>query len=313
MNQEKILKFIKKNDMLKISALERQAGLPSNSLHKALNGNYSFKQEYVERLADVLSKFGLEDESDAKIISIINNKGGVGKTTTACNLGKALELRGKKVLLVDLDPQGNLSQYLGCTNPQPEFVDLVLGKTDDWEKILHKHSENLHLLPSTINLDAATLELQKQTIGGYKRIKNVIGPIAENYDFVLIDCPPSLSILTAGSLVASTDIIIPLDAEPFSMNGISNMFNLINDVRDLNPNIQILGFLFTSIKPKTVLHRDFMKSLRDQVTNYNVFDTFIHDSIAIAESTGAQKDIFDYAPDSKGADDYLNLAIEILD
>lgn len=312
MNTDKLIAFIRNNKMLKISEIERQAGIPNSSLSKAVGGFQPLKKDYIAKVEAVLEKFGLYDEAETRVISIINNKGGVGKTTTACNLGKALALKGKKVLVIDMDPQGNLSQYMDCVDPEVELVDILLERLKDYNEAIVNYSDNMDLIPSSIDLDRATLELQKQPLGGYKKLDNALKPIVGDYDYVLIDCPPSLSILTAASLVAATDVLIPINPAQFSISGITNIMDLVEDAKTLNPQLSVLGFVFTSAKPNTVIHRDIMQDFRNNIKGEKVFDAIIHHTIAFEESTNVRLNIFDYAPNSKGADDYMSLAEEIL-
>ncbi|ANQ52913.1 AAA family ATPase (plasmid) [Flammeovirga sp. MY04] len=278
MTQKDILDFLRENDMFKVSVVEKKAGIPTRSLYKALNGEQNLKPEYIEKLIKVLTPMGLNLKEKFKVVSIINNKGGVAKTTTACNLGAALSRLGKKVLLVDADPQGNLTQHLGYKNPQvfegKELSDIIENKCDVNIAIL-KYQDNLHLIPSTTNLDFTNKNLNRNSgPSSYKLVKRLlIDKLEADYDYIFFDLSPSFALITNDAcLIASNRAIIPVDASEFAFRGIQNVINHIDDYKEENASLDILGFLFTK-SGRTKDMNNYKKALRD--TNYRVFDTEI--------------------------------------
>lgn len=328
MDQDTIIKFLRKNDVMKISSVERNAGVPQNSLQKAMkDDSIKLKQDHVDKIANYLMKYGLASLGECKIISIVNNKGGVGKTVTTANLGKALSILKQKVLVVDLDPQGNLSQHFNVrlTDDDLELVDLLLDKEIKGKKVpikdvIHNLDKNLDLLPSTILLDQATLTLQASPLAGFKKLDQVLSMIASDYDYILIDCMPSLGILTGGAITASTEVIIPLNPDGFSANGINNVLNLIESVQPFNNRLSVKGFVVTKKQGTTLISKQYDEQFRESLTpHYKVFDTVIRMNTHLSEAASIGMDIFSYYEENKkdirkmsGKDDYMNLAIELM-
>ncbi|MEH0152919.1 ParA family protein [Limibacter armeniacum] len=307
-----VIDFLKKNPALSLSALEKAADLPSSLLSKVLNGNRVLKLDHIERLAPVLARYGYKEITGGRVISVANNKGGVGKTTTACNLGKALSMLGKKVLLLDMDPQGNLSQGLGIEHPEVQLLNSIMQEDNlPIEEVILEIEENLHICPSDLRLDKATLELQQKPISGFKRLREVISTVRNQYDYIVIDCPPSLGMLTGTSLVASNSVLLTVQPEPYSVTGLENMFNLLEDARDLNPDLQVEGILFTLVNKKTVVHKHYMDDLKDTLSHVRVFDSMIRNNISVVEAVAAKMDIFSYDNRANAAEDYMELAKEI--
>lgn len=241
------------------------------------------------------------------VISVVNHKGGVGKTTTALNLGKALALEGKKVLLIDLDPQANLSQASGVENAE-ESIYKALCESKDLP-IVHL-DEKLHIIPAEVDLVEAEVRLQAD-VNGYFRLRSLLKNILPKYDFILIDCPPSLGILTLNALIASQKAIVIVQAEYLAVKGLQTIFDLITKLREnLNPSIEILGMLLTQLN-----HTIFRKEIAETVRNIyeeKVFETGIRQNITLAEATSAGQDVFSFDKNSAGAKDYKALALEIL-
>ncbi|KXX66770.1 MULTISPECIES: ParA family protein [Flammeovirga] len=327
MTQKDILDFIKDNDMLKVSVVEKKAGIPTRSLHKALNGEQNLKAEYIEKLTQVLTPLGLKLKDKFKVISIINNKGGVAKTTTACNLGAALSRLGKKVLLIDADPQGNLTQHLGYKDPQfyegKELSDIIEGKCDVNNAII-QYQENLHIIPSTTNLDFTNKTLNRNSgPSSYKLVKRyVIEKIEGEYDYIFFDLSPSFALITNDScLIASNRALIPVDASEFAFRGINNVLSHINDYKEENPNLEVLGFLFTKTGRTKDMHK-YKEALRS--THYRVFETEIAvRDMAYNKGPLIGKDIFSLFEDEslkkqekegikKAMDEHTYLAQEII-
>ncbi|AZQ63902.1 MULTISPECIES: ParA family protein [Flammeovirga] len=328
MTQKDILDFLRENEMLKVSVVEKKAGIPTRSLYKALNGEQNLKPEYIEKLIQVLTPLGLKLKDKFKVISIINNKGGVAKTTTACNLGAGLSRLGKKVLLIDADPQGNLTQHLGYKDAQffegKELSDIIEGKCDVNDSIL-QYQENLHIIPSTTNLDFTNKTLNRNSgPSSYKLVRrNVIDKLENEYDYIFFDLSPSFALISNDAcLIASNRALIPVDASEFAFRGINNVLSHINDYKEENPNLEVLGFLFTKTGRTKDMNK-YKEALRS--TNYRVFDTEIAvRDMAYNKGPLFGKDIFTLFEDEslkkqekdgikKAMDEHVSLAKEIIE
>ncbi len=250
----------------------------------------------------------------AKIISLVNQKGGVGKTTSAINLATYLAEAGKFVLLVDLDPQGNASSGLGIDIrkvPKSLYHSLILGEHPS--KIIFKTETLGHdLIPSSQDLAGAGIELIHLDNREF-RLYNVLREIRTNYDYIIIDSPPSLGLLTINGLVASDEIIIPVQTEYFALEGLSQLLNTINLVKqNLQPDLKIMGALLTMYDKRNRLSRQVIKEVQDHFPGH-VFDSIIPRSVRLAEAPGFGKSILSFDSLSKGARAYKNLAREIIE
>ncbi|WP_337045228.1 ParA family protein [Emticicia sp. 17c] len=306
---EKALKFLKQKSALNLSQIEKESGLPSRTLHKAVSGTLKLNEKHCQLLEPVLREYGYADIlfSKAKILSIVNHKGGVGKTTTTINLGKALALSGFKVLLVDFDSQGNTSQCCGVHNPEVQVIDAMLGKE---ELAIQMLEDNLYLAPSNIKMAYRELELIN-SIGNEKRLKNRLQKVSDQFDFIIIDCPPALNIFTTNALVASDICIIPLQPEVSALYGVDSLFNRIYEVREeSNPSLIVKGILFTMVTENTLVHRQIIDYVKKEYKHIPIFNVFIERTTIIQQSQVAQKDIFTYAPKSSAAQQYTELAKE---
>lgn len=309
LSHEKVILFIKRNPALSISILEKEAGLPSSTLSKALSGDRVLNQKHLAALYPILNKYGYNEtqHKKAKVVSIVNHKGGVGKTTTTINLGKALTKLGFKVLLIDMDSQGNLSQSLGVDNPEKQIVHALL-KNEDLPVI--SIAENYDLSPSDLELAYADLELV-QAVGGVNQLKNKINPLKDLYDYILIDCPPALNIFTNSALVASNSCLVTLQPEVSAMKGVNNLFERITQVRErINPELIVEGVVLTMVDKRLKVHRDMIEYVHQTLNNFKIYTTEIRINVSIKESQIAQITIFDYDSNSNGAVDYLKLAKE---
>lgn len=239
-------------------------------------------------------------------IAIVNNKGGVSKTTTAVNLGAGLSRKGKKVLLVDLDGQANLSQSLGVTANGVDIYKVFKGEAEVLPK---RVSENLHVMPASELL--ADLELELVTEFERERfLKNALEEVDDDYDFAIIDCGPSKGLLTINALTACNDIIIPLQSEYLALQGVRSLTDLVFRVKkSLNPKVRILGVLISMFDKRKILNKSVAAEISQ---HYPVFDTIIRENVSLAEAPTAKNHIFNYAPKSMGAQDYENLTTEIL-
>ncbi len=249
-----------------------------------------------------------------RIISIVNQKGGVGKTTTAINLLDYLSQRNKKVLLVDLDPQANATSGLGLG---PEKVSLsvyeiLTGQAHPRQAIIEIKNQTFHLIPSSVDLAGGVIELVNQENREF-RLLNVLEKIKEEYEYIVIDCPPSLNLLTVNGLVASKEVLIPVQAEYYALEGLGQLLNTINLIKlDLNPDLKILGAVVTMYEQRRRLAQEVWLELYRHFPG-RIFRSVIPRSVALAEAPSFGKSIFDYAPRSKGAKAYSRLAKEILE
>ncbi len=245
----------------------------------------------------------------AHIISMANHKGGVGKTSSVQNIGAGLARAGQRVLLIDFDPQANLSDGFGYRDLEFGIFEAMLGEID---VPVVKLQENLSLIPSHIGLAGAEMYFSTYTARERILIKTVIDKVEKDFDFILIDCPPSLGLLTINAFTASNEIFIPLDAEYFSMRGLDNLQELINRVKeDLNPSLDITGVFFTKFDNRMVIKSNVEKVIRGQFGE-KVFQTHIRNNIAIAEAQAQGGDVFSYNPRCNGAQDYDKLTKEVL-
>lgn len=250
----------------------------------------------------------------AKIISLVNQKGGVGKTTTAINLATYLASAGKFVLLVDLDPQGNASSGLGIDIrkvPKSLYHSMILG--DHPSTIIYKTETLGHdVIPASQDLAGAGIELVHMDNREF-RLYNVLREIRTNYDYIIIDSPPSLGLLTINGLVASDEVVIPVQTEYFALEGLSQLLNTIELVRDnLQPNLKVMGAILTMYDKRNRLSRQVIKEVQDHFPG-RVFDSVIPRSVRLAEAPGFGKSILSFDAFSKGARAYKNLAREIIE
>ena len=245
-----------------------------------------------------------------KIISLANHKGGVGKTCSAVNLGAGLSKQSKHVLLIDLDPQANLSLSLGIKDSEKTIYGALVGSYPLSEAVIHLEKK-LDVIPSTLDLSGAELELASET-GRELILKELLQPIADQYEYILIDCPPSLGLLTLNALTASHEILIPLQAEFLATQGLAKLNEVIEKIRKkLNPSLKIGGVFLTQYDHRKILNRDVAETIENYFKD-RAFKTKIRDNIALGEAPSSGKDIFRYSPKSKGAADYLSLTKEIL-
>ncbi len=249
------------------------------------------------------------------IVSIAIQKGGSGKTTTALNLGAILQRLGKKVLLIDLDPQANLTQALGLIEaPEPNIYHLLKGLAQGQEVQIESAIltvNELDLLPSSLDLASAEMELVS-IFGREKLLQQLLKPISGNYDFVLIDCPPALGMLTVNAVTASDYVLMPLQAEFLPLKGVESFMKSFDQIKgQLNPEIEVLGYLLTKFDHRKNMNRRVLSDLQETYKN-KVFSTRIRSNIALAQAQEQGTDIFRFDPRSHGAQDYSELGLEFL-
>ena len=249
----------------------------------------------------------------SRTIAIANQKGGVGKTTTAINLGASLAAADLRVLIVDLDPQGNCTSGLGMdkNSLQASAYHVLTEGADPLSAICSTDLDSLHLLPANRELTGATLELLEVKRREF-RLDLALEPLRERYDFILIDCPPTLGILTVNALVAADSLLIPIQCEYFALEGLSDLMGTLDRVQQsLNPKLRIEGVLLTMYDERLNLSAQIRQSVRGHLGD-QVFRIIIPRNVRLAESPSFGKPILLYAVRSKGADSYLQLAREIL-
>ena len=244
----------------------------------------------------------------SKVITISNHKGGVGKTTSAINIGAGLNRLGKRVLLIDLDPQANLSQSLGIIDPEQTIYGAIRGeyKVKPVEVV-----KDLHVIPSTLDLSGAEIELSGEA-GREYILSEVIEPFKASYDYIIIDSPPSLGLLTINALTASQEVLIPLQAQYLALQGLTKLVEVIDKIqRRLNKTLELGGVFITQYDSRKILNRNVVATI-DNHYKEKVFNTKIRDNVALAEAPTQGLDIFRYQPNSNGAEDYTSLCSEIL-
>jgi chromosome partitioning protein len=249
----------------------------------------------------------------SKTIAIANQKGGVGKTTTAINLSASLASTGKRILLIDIDPQGNATNGFGFEQNKLEKTtyEVLIGKEEIEDAILQTEIPNLSLLPSNINLVGAEIELVN-FVGREKILKQRIAPIKNQYDFIIIDCPPSLGLLTVNALTCADSVLIPVQCEYYALEGLSKLLNTIHMVRKaLNPELGIEGVLLTMFDSRLRLSNQVAAEIW-KLFGDKAFKTVINRNVRLSEAPSHGKPIILYDPSSVGCKNYLDLAKEIL-
>lgn len=244
----------------------------------------------------------------SNVVTISNHKGGVGKTTSAINIGAGLHILGKRILLVDLDPQANLSQSMGHSEPGRTVYGAIRG---EYQLEPIQIREGLDLIASTLDLSGAEIELSGEA-GREYILRELLEPLRGSYDYIIIDSPPSLGLLTINALTASDEVYIPLQAQYLAMQGLTKLMEVIDKIRKrLNKGLRLGGVIITQYDGRKVLSRDVATTI-EGIFTAETFTTKIRDNVSLAEAPALGMDIFTYSPKSNGAQDYMDLCKEIL-
>lgn len=256
---------------------------------------------------------GIQVNPSAKTLAVVNQKGGVGKTTTSINLGSFLAARGKRVAVVDLDPQANATAGVGVkvSSGMPTLYEVLLEQVDALSALQPTGIKNLNMLPSTPDLAGAPIELMDQPYREY-RLRRAVKVLADHFDYVLVDCPPSLGLLTVNGLAAADQLLIPVQCEYFALEGLSQLLSTVEMVRKhLNPHLQVLGAVLTMYDRRVALSRRVVRAVRKNFPGH-VFESVIPRNTELAEAPEQGKTILEYDPASRGAKAYEFLSDEFL-
>ncbi|GAB3573588.1 ParA family protein [Spirosoma luteolum] len=311
LSHDKLVRFLRSKPALNVSQLEKEAGIPARTVHKALSDGKDIPAKHLPALEVALRAYGYSEAlfDKATVLSVVNHKGGVGKTTTTINVGKALSLLGNRVLLVDMDSQGNLSQCFGIHEPTEQVIDALLGNSP---LPLIEITPTLFLSPSDIRMAYRESELAN-AIGADRRLSLRLEDLREQFDFILIDCPPSLGICTTCSLVASSSCLVPIQPEASAYHGVESLFNRIAEVRTyLNPALTVKGIVFTMVHKNQSVHKSMMSHIRETYDNFRIYDPIIEVSTVIKQSQVAKEDLHTYSPKSHSWQQYYQLARDIM-
>jgi chromosome partitioning protein len=246
-----------------------------------------------------------------KVFVFVNQKGGVGKTTSAINIGAYIALAGKKVLLIDFDSQGNMSSGIGVSKDKPTIYELMAGSCTSSEAIKHTEIKNLDVISASIDLSGAAIELVDQEDREFY-LKETIEPLRPDYDYILIDCPPSLGILTLNGLAAADEVFVPMQCEYFALEGITLLLQTVKKVqKKTNPNLVIGGIFFTMYDSRTRLAQSVVMQVKSYFKDI-VFNTIIPRNVKLSEAPSFGQAICQYDPNCVGAKSYEKLAEEVL-
>ena len=249
-----------------------------------------------------------------RVIAIANQKGGVGKTTTSINLSACLAEKGKKVLVIDTDPQGNTTSGLGIDKNDLDntVYELILGECSIYDCIVKDAIPNVSVLPSNVNLAAAEIEL----IGVDKKefiLKNEVDFVKDDYDFIIIDCPPSLNLLTINAMTTADSVLVPIQCEFYAPEGLSQLIHTVNLIKErLNPDLEMEGVVFTMYDSRTNLSMQVVENVKENL-NQHIYNTMIPRNVRLAEAPSYGMPIIEYDPKSAGAEHYMMLADEVIE
>lgn len=302
--RKKIEEDFKRNKQWRLNVNEKELELLNRKFDK------NKKQELIKEL--------LTGEETMRVLAILNQKGGIGKTTSVRNIGKILSDRGKKVLLIDMDQQGNLTSSFGIDKRELQLTihDLMLNAANKDFSINIKdvilNIDNIDLVPSNIKLARADYKFGNIR-GREYLLKEVLKDVEFDYDYCLIDCPPNLGIITDNALTASNKVLVPMKAEKFALEGISDLLDTVEDIQKFyNKDLEISGVFLNQLKLRTNLHEVLSEEIKEYFGD-KLLKTAIRDSIKIAEASALNKSITEYAPRSTGADDFHALVEELIE
>lgn len=274
---------------------------------------YCFERACLIKMSGYYMLGFTREEKMGRIIAIANQKGGVGKTTTSINLSACIAAKGKKVLVIDIDPQGNTTSGYGIEKNDLEntIYELILGDCSVEDCILKEVLPNISILPSNVNLAAAEIEL----IGVEKKefiLKNEVDWVKDRYDFIIIDCPPSLSLLTVNAMTTADSVLVPIQCEYYALEGLSQLIHTVNLVKErLNPDLDMDGVVFTMYDSRTNLSSQVVDNVKSHLSQ-KVYNTLIPRNIRLAEAPSYGKPINLYDPKSAGSESYMSLADEVI-
>jgi len=269
---------------------------------------------HVKHFCVIIAYVGKGGDDLSKVIAVANQKGGVGKTTTSINVSACLASRGKKVLIIDIDPQGNTTSGIGINKRtiQKSIYDVLINEELIQDVIIKTDYENLYICPSNIQLAGAEIELVAVMSREF-RLKNSLEPIRNEYDYIIIDCPPSLGLLTINAFSCADSILVPIQCEYYALEGLSQLTNTIKQVKKaLNPKLDIEGVLLTMFDARTNLSIQVVSEVKKYFPQ-KVYKTIIPRNVRLSEAPSYGQPIIVYDPKSKGAECYLDLADEIIE
>jgi chromosome partitioning protein len=311
MTQEAILDFLSKNPSLSLKSLEREANIPEGTIYRASSGKRDFNEAHIAKLEPVLRKYGFRFLTPCRAICFVNLKGGVAKTTSVVNISAALARLGKKVLVVDFDSQGNASSSFGFhfadVNVYHFLKDIQKGNKKEGVLPIHTIKENLDLLPSDIELSSGIDEFNGMEAKFL--LRKALAPLKRKYDFILIDVGPGQGALLQNALIASDEVIIPVEPEPYTYKGMNMLLDIIETTKNLvNDELSIRGILYTKFDARLSVHKAYIEEISRRYGYLNVFDIAIHLNTDIKKSQHKAVDIFEYSPDSNVALQYMQAA-----
>lgn len=311
MTIEQISKFFKLKPSLTVAGIQKEAGIKGNALSTALQNKEELSKMNLDKLLPILIGYGYNAmPQKAKIIAIVNNKGGVGKTTTTAILGEAMARKGLKVLMIDMDSQGNLSQIFSISTESGQVADSMLDNKVPLP--IQQINENLFVVASDLELQKVESVLLTAP-SNQLRLKAALSTTATvGFDFILIDCPPSLGLLTMNAINASNSCLITVQPESSAVVGLNSIFDVIEDVNVYSgAAIKVEGIVFTMVKNNSV-HTAFKELVRETYLNFKVFNTEIKESVDVSKAQAIRREMFVYKSNSTVGKAYEELANELL-